>query len=228
MRIRNSKGRKDGNSGYTRAIGNDELGKLMSRVQATVISNGTELEKMIIQRSNVVKDIEEFIDNVTYGNIDDGVYLCQKKTIKASKRYSVDGIKGIEPDLLIFIVERKRICKVIELKDGDSFDTKKSQGEREHLEKFSTIFGARIPFVTEYYICCFNQEDKERIRVGFKGEFSDEHIMTGKELCSILNINYDEIKEIRKADTEDNFEYFIEELLKITEVKELIERKLHK
>lgn len=227
MRIRNARGRDDGNSGYTRVIGNEDLGKLMSKVQATVISNGTELERLIVARSNRIENIEMFIDNATDGIIEDGVYLCQKKTIKASTRYNVQGIKGIEPDLLIFIVERRRICKVIELKDGDAFDTKKAQGEREHLQQFSTNFGARIPFVTEYYICCFNQEDKEKIKIGFKGEFDDEHIMTGSELCQILHIDYDDIRNIRKEDMEDNFNYFIDELLNIPEVKNAIQDRLN-
>lgn len=226
MRIRNARGRTDGNSGYTRVLGNDRLGQLMSRVQATVIANGNELEKMIVERSNTIENLEKFIDDVTEGNINDGVYLCRKKEIKSSTRYAVNGIKGIEPDLLIFVVEKKRICKVIELKDGDSFDTKKSQGEREHLEQFATNFGARIPFVTEYYICCFNQEDKEKIKVGFKGEFSEDHIMTGSELCEILNIDYNELRSIRKADMSDNLEYFIEQLIEIPGIKEIIARKI--
>ena len=211
MRIRNARGRTDGNSGYTRVLGNDRLGQLMSRVQATVIANGNELEKMIVERSNTIENLEKFIDDVTEGNINDGVYLCRKKEIKSSTRYAVNGIKGIEPDLL---------------KDGDSFDTKKSQGEREHLEQFATNFGARIPFVTEYYICCFNQEDKEKIKVGFKGEFSEDHIMTGSELCEILNIDYNELRSIRKADMSDNLEYFIEQLIEILEIKAIIARKI--
>ena len=58
MRIRNARGRTDGNSGYTRVLGNDRLGQLMSRVQATVIANGNELEKMIVERSNTIENLE--------------------------------------------------------------------------------------------------------------------------------------------------------------------------
>ena len=223
MKIRNAKGRKDGCSGYTRALGNEELGKLISKVQSTVISNGTELERIIVSKSNEIKNLEEFIEKVIYGNQDDGVYLCKKKILKQSSKYN---IAGIEPDLLIFIVERCRICKVIELKDGDNFDTKKSQGEREHLEQFATLFGAKIPFVTEYYICSFNQLDKKHIKEGFKNKFELENIMTGKELCDLLNIDYYDIIENRKTDMKDNINYFIDELIKIDEVKDMIIKKL--
>ena len=53
-------------------------------------------------------------------------------------------IKGIEPDLLVFVVRSKRICQVIELKDGDSFDTKKAAAERANLERFSKEFGSSV------------------------------------------------------------------------------------
>ena len=223
MKIRNAKGRIDGNSGYTRTLGNEELGKLISKVQATVISNGTELERLIIERSEIIKDIDDFIDKATKGNIINGTYLCTKKIFKKSNKYT-KGVEGIEPDLLIFIIENMRICKVIELKDGDTFDTKKVIGERQHLEEFSKNFGSKIPFVIEFYICSFNQEDKEAIKNGFKGAFEYENIMTGRELRQILGINYNEIIQIRKNDIEDNFNYLVEELLKIPEIMNEIKK----
>lgn len=223
-KIKDARGRKDGNSGYTRVIGNNELGQLLSRVQATVISNGTELERMIVERCTLIDDIDVFIKNATFNKVENGVYLCLKKTFKKSKQYS-KGVEKIEPDMLIFLVQDHRICKVIELKDGDAFDTKKSQGEKDHLEKFANTFGAKIPFVIEYYICSFNQNDKEAIKIGFKNIFDYENILTGRELCEILNISYDEIIEIRKTDSQENLDYFIDELLKISDVRERI---LHK
>ncbi len=222
MKIRNAKGRKDGNSGYTRVFGNDDLGKLISKVQSTVISNGAELERIILKSSNQIENLDDFINDVTYGNTEDGVFVCSKSILKKSQY----ACAGIEPDLLIFIVERRRICKVIELKDGDTFDTKKSQGEKEHLEMFSTNFGAKIPFVTEYYMCSFNQLDKESIKIGFKNIFDIKHIMTGKELCEILDIDYEKIVTNREKDMEDNLDYFIDQLLNISEVREIIQKKL--
>ena len=81
MKICNAKGRKDGSSGYTRVLGNDELGKLISRIQSTVISNGTELERMIVERTVTVDDLDKFIADTTDGTQDDGVYLCQKREV---------------------------------------------------------------------------------------------------------------------------------------------------
>ncbi|ECL0318803.1 restriction endonuclease [Campylobacter coli] len=225
-KISNQQGRdvqKNGISGYTRVIGNNELGQLLSRVQACVISNGNELEKLLISRCSIIEDIDIFIKNVEKNNIQQGTFLCTKRILKQTQKYK-EVTKGIEPDMIIFIVSNFRICKIIELKDGDMFDTKKVKGEKANLITFTEKFGAKIPFSTDYYICCFNQNNKEVIKEGMKNEFELEHIMTGKELCEILNIEYQEILNIRKKDMEDNFNYFIEELLKIPEVLEKIKQ----
>lgn len=225
MLIKDAKGRKDGNSGYSMLLGNDALGSLISKLQSTVISNGTELEKLILERSNLIEDIDWFIMQVVGAQVKSGVYLCTKKVFKRTKTYNRTEIKGIEPDLLVFVVDTNRVCKIIELKDGDAFDTKKSQGEYEHLSIFATYFGAQIPFVAEFYICSFNQESKEAIYNGFKKKFDFSHILTGRELCDILKIDYDEIISIRKKDAKTNFEYFLDELVKIPEVKEYLKMK---
>ncbi|MBQ4472417.1 MAG: restriction endonuclease [Alphaproteobacteria bacterium] len=223
MKISDAKGRQDENSGYVRVLGNFSLGQLISKIQATVISNGSELERIILSKTNNIDNLEKFINNVVEGQQPNGVYVCQKKILKKS-RYSIE---KIDPDLLIFIVQQKRICKIIELKDGDNFDTKKSMAEREHLEEFTLKFGSQIPFVAEYYICCFNQTDKGKIKEGFKNQFEMKNILTGKELCCILNLNYQQIVRQRNLDTQDNVNYFIDELLKISEIRNLIIKKIN-
>lgn len=224
MKIRNQKGRRDGNSSYSRVFNNANLGDLISKIQATVISNGNELERLILSQTNTIDDLNEFIDKAESGEISNGVFVCSKKNIKTSKyavRNPVDN-KGIEPDLLIFIVEQHRICKIVELKDGDTFDTKKVAGEKEHLVTFSKEFGSKIPFRTEIYLCSFNQNDVNAIKIGLKNTFTEKEILTGKAFCDILNLDYDSIINTRLADAEDNLTYFVEELLKIEEVKKKI------
>lgn len=169
------------------------------------------------------KDIYELAERVTDALQANGVYVCEKEN-----SWKIPTVPNHKSDLLIFVAKQKLVCKIIELKGGDTFDTQKASSEKEQLEEFSIKFGAKIPFVTEYYICCFNQEDKNTIMTGFKGAFSIEHIMTGKELCSLLNINHSEIINERKADAEDNFAYFISELLNMPDVKNEILRQLDK
>ena len=221
MKIREAEGRKKG-SGYERLFDNSDLGYLMSKVQATVISNGSELERIILARSKQIEDLSVFIDGIeTVGQqiYPDGVYICSKRTLRKSKFRSS---KRIEPDLLVFVVSSKKVCHVIELKDGDSFDTKKAAAERANLERFSKEFGSSVPFTTKFFICCFNQLDKTEIFKGFKGKFEMEHIMTGDELCELLDIDYSEIISMREQDAQDNIRYFLEELLKISKVRRII------
>ena len=47
--------------------------------------------------------------------------------------------------------------------------------------------------------------------------------MTGKELCEILGISYDEIIEERKKDAKANMEYFYQQLMSIPAIKEMME-----
>lgn len=167
MKIRNQKGRRDGNSAYARVFNNSDLGDLISKIQATVISNGNELEKIILSQTNTIDDLNIFIEKAEIGEIENGVFVCPKNKIKSSiyaVKNPIDN-KGIEPDLLIFLVEKHRICKIVELKDGDTFDTKKAAVEREHLITFSKEFGSKIPFRTEIYLCSFNQNDINAIKL---------------------------------------------------------------
>lgn len=171
------------------------------------------------------KEIYELAEYVTDALQTDGVYVCEKDTVWKSPT-----IPNRKPDLLVFVVQPKCLCQIIEVLDSDIFDINiiKANNEKEQLEEFSIKFGAKIPFVTEYYICCFNQEDKSAIMTGFKGVFSLEHIMTGKELCSLLDIDYSEIIGERKADAADNVSYFVSELLNIPVVKKEILNQLKK
>lgn len=224
MKIRNQKGRKDGNSAYRRVFNNKKLGDLISKIQATVISNGNELERIILSKTNTINNLNEFIEKAETGEISNGVFVCSKKNIKKSNyavKNPIDN-KGIEPDLLVFIVEKHRICKIIELKDGDTFDTKKAAGEKEHLLTFSKEFGSKIPFRTEIYLCSFNQNDINAIKTGLKNTFTEKEILTGKAFCDILHLDYDSIIKSRLEDAEDNLDYFVEELLNIEQVKNKI------
>jgi hypothetical protein len=210
-------GRRDG--GYTRIFNNEDLGALLSEVHATSISAGTELEKMVF--INNITDFDDFIDNIPS---ETGVYIANKPTIKKSKKYRTD---KNEPDGIIFILdESMRKCNIIELKDGDTFDTKKVDGEVEALKAFLSNIAPKIQFVVNYFICGFNSKDKESLKVGLKGRIDTDHLMTGKELCDLIEIDYDEIINKRKEDAEANMTYFIDRLLDIEEIKKRIKEKL--
>lgn len=217
-KIKNARPKTSG-GGYERLVGNQAIADIFTKAQSTVISNGTELEKIISDRAKLIYDLDEFIDKCDEGTIPDGAYLCTKKVVKASK-YKLE---KHEPDFVAFTLDKaKNTCYVVELKDGDAFDTKKSIAEKEMLQTFVNNLAPLIPFRIKYYICCFNQLEKTKIVAGFKNAFSIEEVMTGKEFCEILGIDYDKIIELRKNDTKDNFNYIVEKMSEIPEIKEAI------
>lgn len=218
-KIKNAHPKQSG-GGYERLVGNPTLAELLTKAQSTVISNGTELEKIISSRAVLIKHLDEFIDHCDDGLMPEGAYLCTKKVLKQSKYR----LKGHEPDFLAFTLHgHKGVCYVVELKDGDTFDTKKSAAEREMLQIFVNHLAPQIPFRTRPYICCFNQPDKSKIVTGFKHTFPVEEVMTGAEFCQILGIDYDEILSMRKNDTLENFDYFVRRMAELPEVQRAVD-----
>ena len=61
--IENAKGRRadQSPSGYTRLFGVPALGNLISRIQAAVISSGSELEQLIWDRVVQIDDLDHFL-----------------------------------------------------------------------------------------------------------------------------------------------------------------------
>ena len=214
---------KNSTGSYSRVFGNTELGDLITKVQSVSIANGNELENIIIELvkkdNRVIKNIDEFLkyNEVVEKEI---TYLLPKNILKESE--IIDFAKH-EPDFVIFKIDKqKRHCYIVELKDGHVFDTKKLSGEKETLKKFQSYISKKLQYSTSIHMCCFNEEDKEKIKSGLKGSFLDDEIMTGQEFCSLLGIDYNIIIKRRKKDSEDNFNYFIEQLLEIQEVKQKI------
>ena len=150
--------------------------------------------------------------------MNDGVYLATKKQVRQC--ILLKEARDYEPDLLLF--KRRsdhQSCYVIELKDGHVFDTKKSAAEAYRLHRFIEKAGYKIPYTLHGFICCFNQNVKEDIAKGLKSKFSLEQIITGAELCKLLEINYQEIVNERAEHQSKNVTYFLKELIKIDEIK---------
>ncbi len=201
--------------GYDRVFGNKELGHLISRVQSAVISSGSELERIIGNRTHVIFDIDEFLKIQT---MEDGVFIARKKDIKKSKYFAS---QGSEPDFVIFKRrDGEQHCHVVELKDGDTFDTKKATAEIQTLRSFAKDNAPRLPYIVKVHVCCFNQNSRDEIVKGFKSRITKDEAMTGREFCELLEIDYDKIVNERKDAVSENFSYFLSELVKIEKVQE--------
>ena len=218
--IRNRQGgRTDG--GYTRVFGDPQLGSLISRVHGTSIAAGNELEKLIIERSNIIEDVDGFLQQDIYP---EGAFVATKAAIKKCK--TIDAVSA-EPDFVVFWRRGKQQnCYVIELKDGDAFDTKKAAGERESMHRFVNVIAPVVRFTITVHFCCFNQDDRQAVIDGFKRKITLEEAMTGREFCTLLNIDYDEIVNFRHKHQIVNLRDFISDILHMKSTREEIERQL--
>ena len=210
-------GRRDG--GYARMFDDADLGALISRIHATSIRAGSELEHMIEREASAnqtrIPDLDRFL-----GNGVDGVFIADKKTIRAARRID---FPGAEPDYLIFVRRgNRRLCYVVELKDGDQFDTKKSSGEVDSLTRFSTTVGSTLSYETAIRVCSFNQDDQEAIVTGFKRTIDESLVWTGREFCDLLGFDYDAIVEERRADATANRRFLAQQLLNIPAMRDLL------
>lgn len=214
---------KDPSGGYERLFGIPELGALITKVHSASISAGRELERMIRDRVEPIEDLDEFLRR---GLGPDSVSLATEKEIKRCTE--LDTSESI-PDFIIFEQQGShQHCRIVELKDGHVFDAKKVDGERSAMQKFIERNSSRLPDEISIYFCAFNQDDYEAILRGFKQRINIEEAMTGREFCKLLGIDYDELVEIRSQDTEDNTRYFIEELLLIPKIKQIIQEILQR
>ena len=119
-----------------------------------------------------------------------------------------------------------RICYIIEVKDGDQFDTKKASGEHATLHSFSTDIANVIAYSTKIYLCAFNARTTDEIYHGLKGKFGKDQLLTGKQLCDLFKIDFDEINRIRSNDHQSNLDYFINAELEIPAIKNMVVKRL--
>ena len=193
-------------SGYERLFGNRQLGMLISKVHATSIRQGTELEKFLASK------LPENT-NIAIAKINKN-----ERVFKGAKTDSTGKKHKLEIDC---VIKTKDKIMLIEIKDGDTFDTKKVAGEVESLnfarDYISNLMKISRDRISMHY-CSFNARDHEQIEKGSKGLLGECKAMTGKELCDIFGLDFNKIVQERKTDQKENMEFFINELKKISEI----------
>lgn len=221
-KLNDAKGRKDG--GYTRIFGDEQIGQLISRIHSTSVDAGNELEKIIIQHAEDIGALETDLDCLLENAAThSGVKLIAKKHLKSTPWFSD---QGSAPDFVVFDIDQNRFI-VLEVTDGDTFDTKRVRPEIGGFNAFRQQLQSRTDLPVSLRICAFNQDDKERIVAGYKSDITLGQAMTGRELCALLRINYQELVDMRAKDAPENLDVFVHEILAIHSVREKIETELH-
>lgn len=151
----------------------------------------------------------------------EGVLVANKSDCKNCKRLNFSGVK---PDFLIFKRRQgQQFCYVVELKDGHQFDTKKARAEHQSMHAFIERNAQHLQYRMSTHFCCFNQDSRDIIVKGFKNKITYEEAMTGHEFCDLLEIDYEQIVNERQREQPENVQYFLCELVKIDQVRDILQ-----
>lgn len=201
-----------------RIFGNESMGLLFSQLQAAIIRSGFELETMLqeavpFERQTALEELRQPSAN-----------RPEIQVVFKPSRPDPDGVKkSIEADLVVVDNVNRRFS-LVEVKEGYIFDTKKADGELVSLKLITSWLAQEFPYMAHYYLCSFNQENKDLIVQGTKKRFSAEHVLTGRELCEMIGVDYDALRTKRAIDQAENRHYFLSKLLAIPEIRaEVIE-----
>lgn len=221
-KLSESKGKSG--EGFTLIFGNEQMGVLFSKVQSTMIRGGFELEQLlkVFVPENIQTTLEAVGSEVQSNSDIPSIQVVFKPT-----RPDPDNPgKSVEADLLV-VNNIQRRFSLVEIKEGYVFDTKKADGELASLKKITSWLAQEFAYRTQYFICAFNQENKEEIVRGTKRRFSIEHVMTGRELCEMIGIDYEALRQVRSINQAENRQFFFAELLAIPQIRDEIETLLN-
>ncbi len=219
MKIRKVKIKKDKKnditkSGYYNVFGVKELAELCRKIQSTTIRNGNELQDIILSEVTVQKlskkiDLDSLIKLINSGST---FYIANYRISKSqleSKGIKLSGKKNIDIDAIFC---KDKILYIIEYKQGDNLDTKKSQSEVESLSKVSEFFKS-LEIETCPKLVMWVCDDVKNSSI--KTTENKEFLITGKEACDIIGLSFESIENIRKSDQEDNINFIFEEVDRI-------------
>src|SRR5258708_3708396 len=171
-----------------RIFGSDQMGLLFSQFQAAVIRSGFELEELL--HTSIPAELWTTLDALNDVSHDPYTLPPTQVVFKPARPDPENAKKSIEADFLIVDnVDRRFI--LVEVKEGYVFDTKKADGELASLKNITSWLAQEFAYRTHYFLCSFNQENKEAIVLGTKKRFSVDHILTGRELCEKIGVDYD-------------------------------------
>jgi len=219
--ISETAGREDNKSGYVRLFGHTHLGKLMSRVHATVIRSGNELERLLEHATpqHLRVDLPDAIRRANNPE-SKGLSVVFRPRLKMAP-----GRPNITGDVVVLNHDRKEVS-IIEVKDGDTFDTKKASGERASLQASADQLHRETGYTPSIFFCSFNQDSKEAIVAGAKNRFTLAEVMTGRQLCGILNIPFNSFVAKRRHEQATNVDYFLAQLCSMPDIAQRLRETL--
>ena len=218
--VRLADGKAPSSSSYSDVFGNEEVGALITRIHSASIRGGHDIERLIIARAMAVNgDIDEYLE--TCSSAPEPV-LATSEQVRESKTLTTRG--GTRPP--DFIAFSGKSCYVVEMKAGADFDTKKSESELARLTEFVSDNAPKLMFKVSERLCSFTADSKQRIVEGLKGRFRLDQVMTGRDFCGLVDVDYDDVVKEWRRHQKENLEYLVETLLSIGPVKDELRKRM--
>jgi hypothetical protein len=210
--VRNAKGRPVvKTSGYFRIFAEDDNDKealmmaaMVSKIHATSISNGYKLERIV---SSPDYNSHNPRYEVSARDLTEGHF----RHIEVLQT-ECPAIVGQNKIVVDYVVVGPDVISLFELKDGDTFDTKKSKGELNSLKTVQAYLKTLHPDKdVRYYFVLWNTADIKpgSIKVN---DLEVGVMMTGAEFCARMNLDYAAINNSRRSVAKDNKKWFMEQL----------------
>lgn len=241
MSIQDMKGRKGDitGSGYYRLLQsqkdddkNDgiakDIARLLSKIHSASISNGAKLESEYIGNETYNKNCPKkevcitdlvSLSNGHYINIkfDKKLWNDNEETENQPKKTETTEVDYItfEKDTEKDTGKETVKVKLFEIKDGDTFDTKKSRSELQSLEKVKKLLQDTYTNAeVTTYVVLWNTKDLSEN--GFKAKLIDTMLITGKMMCELIgNLDYEKINHDRKCIGNKNLQYILSSMKRI-------------
>ena len=218
--VRLADGNTPSSSSYSDVFGNEEVGALVTRIHSASIRGGHDIERLIIARARTVNgDLDEYLE--TCSSAPQPV-LATSQQVRKSKTLTTRGGKR-PPDFIVF---SGKSCYAVEMKVGADFDTKKSESELARLAEFVSDNAPKLTFKVTERLCSFTSDSKQRIVDGLKGRFRLDQVMTGREFCELVDVDYDDVIKEWRRHQKENLEYLVETLLSIGPVKDELRKRM--
>ena len=96
-----------------------------------------------------------------------------------------------------------------------NFDTQKAPKMKETLQTIADYITSLTGLATRYYVCAFYATTIDSIYHGLKRAFAQENIITGRQFCQMLEIEYEIVLDKAVADQADNLHYFLHKAAEI-------------
>lgn len=201
-------------SAYETIVSNKQIADLLTKAHSTKIRAGNELEDLIAKHTkHNVHPLSNGKKSVYYEDLalpKSGKTLVPKLTVKG-----FPGVENTNLDIAVLDADEK-VIYTVEMKDGDNFDTKKSNAERKKLEALSGwLANNHSGWTVKPKIVLWSCQDIKD--ASFKDKLAQQYLLTGKNAQKLLGVVLDEVEKDRSSDRVENEKSILLEMQQIVE-----------